>query len=139
MWLRVEPGRGIPIYVQLMEQIRMAVASGLLGPGEQLPPVRELAGRLAVNPNTVAKVYQELEREGVITTRRGKGSFVAAGSPQLKEEERKKRLILAVDRLLAEAYHLGCPPEEVMETVRAGLADRPGLEGRELEKELDQS
>jgi len=134
LWLRVEPGRGVPIYVQLMEQIRLAVAGGLLAAGEQLPPVRELAAQLAVNPNTVAKVYQELEREGVIVTRRGKGTFVAAGSPQLEKKDRRKRLALAVERLLAEAYHLGCRPDEVLEAVRAGIENLPGPEGKELEK-----
>ncbi|HHW99476.1 MAG TPA: GntR family transcriptional regulator, partial [Firmicutes bacterium] len=66
----------IPIYVQLQNQVKQAIAGGVLAPGEQLPSVRELAGRLAVNPNTIARAYQELEREGLIETLRGRGTFV---------------------------------------------------------------
>lgn len=117
MWFRIEPGRGVPIYVQVMEQIRRAVASGLLKPGEQLPPVRELALQLSINPNTISRSYQELERDGVIYTLRGRGTFVAAPASTLTDGERLHRLEEAVEKLFVEAYQLRCTPEEVLAAV----------------------
>ena len=76
--LRLSPNSGVPIYRQIQDQIRYGIASGLLRAGEQLPTVRALAVELAVNPNTVIKAYSELEREGVLTTEQGSGTFVAA-------------------------------------------------------------
>lgn len=122
MWFRVEPGRGVPIYVQLMEQIRRAVASGVLAPGEQLPSVRELALQLSINPNTVSRAYQELEHEGIIYTLRGRGTFVAAPSSTLTHRERLRRLDEAVERLFVEAYQLRCTPAEVLAAVRKKVA-----------------
>ena len=74
---RVNPASGVPIYVQLTEQIRHAIESCLLGPGDQLPAIRTLAQDLVVSPNTVIKAYTELDREGVIELRHGAGAFVA--------------------------------------------------------------
>ncbi|MDQ6780711.1 MAG: GntR family transcriptional regulator [Candidatus Eremiobacteraeota bacterium] len=72
----VDPHTGVPIYLQLMEQVKRAVALGVLAPGERLPTVKQLASELTVNPNTVARAIRELEREGVIETSQGRGSFV---------------------------------------------------------------
>jgi GntR family transcriptional regulator len=74
---RVNPASGVPIYVQLMEQIRHSIESCLLGPGDQLPAIRTLAQELVISPNTVVKAYTELDREGVIELRHGAGAFVA--------------------------------------------------------------
>jgi GntR family transcriptional regulator len=74
----VDPRSGVPLYLQLIEQITRAVALGSLAPGEQLPTVKALALDLTINPNTVARVYRELERDGVIETSPGRGSFVRA-------------------------------------------------------------
>lgn len=130
MWFRVEPGRGVPIYVQLLEQIRRAVASGVMAPGEQLPSVRDLALQLSVNPNTVSRAYQELEREGVVQTLRGRGTFVTASASALSERERLSRLDEAVGRLLVEAFHLRCSPSEVLAAVRKKVRENiiPGEE-----------
>lgn len=117
MWFRVEPGRGVPIYIQIMDQIRRSVAGGTLSPGEQLPSVRELALQLAINPNTIAKAYQELEREGVVHTLRGRGTFVSQQAEALPDSDRLKRLEEAVEKLLVVAYHLRCTPEEVLAAV----------------------
>jgi len=73
----VNPASGVPIYVQLMEQIRHSIESCLLGPGDQLPAIRTLAQELVISPNTVVKAYTELDREGVIELRHGAGAFVA--------------------------------------------------------------
>ena len=77
MIFSINPEQGTPIYLQLMEQIRHAIAIGLFGPGDSLPTIRDLALQLRVNPNTVAKAIRELEREGLLITRAGKGSFVS--------------------------------------------------------------
>ena len=74
--LRLDPRSGVPPYLQLAEQVREALMAGRLGPGDQLPTVREVVGRLAVNPNTVFKAYRELEREGLVEGRPGAGTFV---------------------------------------------------------------
>jgi GntR family transcriptional regulator len=84
MMLRPNPASGVPIYLQLMEQVKHAVETGALRPGEQLPGIRPLAEELVVNPNTVAKAYRELEHEGVIELRQGAGAFVSAGKPAIR-------------------------------------------------------
>lgn len=126
MWFRVEPGRGVPIYVQVMEQIRRAAASGLLAPGEQLPPVRELALQLSINPNTISRAYQELEHEGVVYTLRGRGTFVAAPASTLNDRERLLRLDEAVEKLFVEAYQLRCTPGEVLTAVEKKVRRKIG-------------
>ena len=75
-FLSVDPRSGVPIYLQLIEQVKRSVALGVLAPGEQLPTVKHLALELTINPNTVARAYRDLEREGVIETAAGRGSFV---------------------------------------------------------------
>lgn len=113
MWFHIDVSSGIPIYIQLIEQIKKATASGLLTPGEQMPSVRELAVKLTVNPNTISKAYQELEREGIIETLRGRGTFVAQNNNVRGLEERKEALRKAVQNLLIEAHHLQVTKEEV--------------------------
>jgi GntR family transcriptional regulator len=114
-----------PIYAQLDRGLRAAIATGRLGPGDQLPTVRELAVELCVNANTVARVYSELERAGVIETRRGVGSFVrAAGRADARPaEETARRLSAFVTRVLADADQAGFTIDDVV----AGLgAHRQG-------------
>ena len=105
MWYYVDPHSGIPIYVQLKEQIKKAVATGLLTEGQQMPSVRELALQLTINPNTVAKVYQELEREGVLQTARGLGSFVTKRRKDFGPQQ-ESSLDNALEKLMVEAYQL---------------------------------
>lgn len=124
MWFHIDPSSGTPIYRQIVDQVRQAVAGGILRPGDRLPSVRDLAIELAVNPNTIAKAYQELERAGVIETPRGRGSFVAAATPDLPRTERLQRLAPAVERLIADAYHLGVTNEELVRLVEERLAQR---------------
>lgn len=77
MLVKPNPSLGVPIYLQLMEQVKHGVETGALSPGDQLPGIRKLAEELVINPNTVAKAYRELEHEGVIELRHGAGAFVA--------------------------------------------------------------
>ncbi|MSR59371.1 MAG: GntR family transcriptional regulator [Planctomycetaceae bacterium] len=102
-----------PIYRQLAGQIREGVARGQLKPGEKLPSVRELSRTLVVNPNTIARVYTELERDGVLHTRQGMGVFVAAPTNDLTKAARRKKLFDRVDALLTEAVYLGFTRDEV--------------------------
>jgi GntR family transcriptional regulator len=102
-----------PICRQLNRQIREAVARGKLRPEERLPSVRELSRSLVVNPNTIARVYTDLEREGILNTRPGLGVFVAKSGSELSKKVRKERLQEAIDRFLTEAVHLDFTAEEV--------------------------
>jgi GntR family transcriptional regulator len=102
-----------PIRRQLNRQIREAVARGKLRPEERLPSVRELSRSLVVNPNTIARVYTDLEREGILNTRPGLGVFVAKSGSELSKKVRKERLQEAIDRFLTEAVHLDFTAEEV--------------------------
>ena len=103
-----------PLYAQLERGVRVAIATGRLKPGEQLPTVRQLAVELRVNANTVAKVYLALEREGVVTTKRGVGTFIAeAQVPRAHEKHRERQLATVTDRYLTEATSLGFTPREV--------------------------
>jgi len=123
MWLHIDPSSGTPIYRQIIDQIRQAVASGVLRAGDRLPSVRELAVELAVNPNTIAKAYQELERDGIIETRRGIGTFVADRDHTLTEAERLRQFLEAVDKLVAEAYRLRIDAERAVALFRSRLEE----------------
>lgn len=103
----------VPIYRQLMDQVREAMARGRVQPGDRLPSVRQLSRELVVNPNTVAKAYTELEREGALNTRPGLGVFIAKPQAELSTKVRKERLLAAIDHCLTEAVHLGFTSEEV--------------------------
>ena len=104
-----------PIYAQLERGLRAAIATGRLRPGDQLPTVRQLAVELMVNANTVARVYAELERSGVIDTRRGVGSFVTATPAQAHPpRERERRLRAFVTRVLADADAAGFTRDDVV-------------------------
>lgn len=113
----IDPASRVPICRQLAHQLREGVARGTLQPGRQLPSVRDLARSLVVNPNTIARVYTEMEREGILNTRPGLGVFVAQPRPELARKVRNQRLQEAMDRFLTEAVHLGFPAEEVLERV----------------------
>ena len=118
MHLRVSPTDGVPIYLQIVNQVKYLVAAGRLAPGEELPPIRTLAERLAINPNTVARAYRELEVAGVVIKRGTTGTFVSdAGSP-LARKERVRILTGRIDALLAEARQLGFASDELFDLIR---------------------
>jgi GntR family transcriptional regulator len=113
--IHISPNDGVPIYLQIVNQVKYLVASGRLVPGEELPPIRVLAEKLLVNPNTVARAYRELEIAGVVTKRRTAGTYVSdAGSP-LARRERWKILTERADALLAEARQLDISTEQVIQ------------------------
>lgn len=121
----VNPHSGVPLYVQIEEQVKTAIASGVLEEGDRLPTVRELALELTINPNTVARAYRELERAGFIDTTPGRGTFVkAVKAPPMSADERRRRLSSVVDVMLTEARALGFDDEDVIAAVRTALRGR---------------
>jgi GntR family transcriptional regulator len=123
MFFKPNHASGVAIYVQLMEQVRHAIETGALRAGDQLPPIRKVAEELIINPNTVAKVYRELEHEGVIELRHGAGAFVAAGSGAEPEERavRLRRGQGVVRGAVAKLDALGLSEEEVRRLFEAEL------------------
>lgn len=119
MQFTIDPTSRQPICRQLARQIREAVARGKLQPDERLPSVRELSRALVVNPNTIARVYGDLEREGVVIARPGRGVFVGPPGTDLSRKARRERLHEAVDRFLTEAVHLGFKIDEVSAMISA--------------------
>jgi DNA-binding transcriptional regulator YhcF (GntR family) len=109
---------GIPIYLQIVNQVKYLVASGRLAPGEELPPIRALAEQLLVNPNTVARAYRELELAGVVTKRRTAGTYVSDTTSPLARRERLKIVTERVDALLAEARQMNIDTETLIELVQ---------------------
>ena len=118
MHIHISPHDGLPIYLQIVNQVKYLVASSRLAPGEELPPIRVLAEQLLINPNTVARAYRELEVAGVVTKRRTAGTYVSdAGSP-LARRERLRILTERVDALLAEARAMNIDLDELLRLVR---------------------
>src|SRR4051794_22724671 len=118
MQIHISTADGVPIYLQIVNQIKYLVASGRLAAGDELPPIRALAEQLVVNPNTVARAYRELEAAGVVASRRTAGTYVSnAGSP-LARRECLKVLTWRAEALLADARQMGVTTEEVRELVR---------------------
>ena len=118
--ISIDPQDATPIYAQLERALRAAIATGRMQPGEQLPTVRQLAVDLRVNANTVARVYAELERAGVIETRRGVGSFISASPTEARSpREHDRRLRAFVTRLLADADSAGFTVDEVLAALSA--------------------
>lgn len=118
MQIHLSSSDGVPIYRQIVNQVKYLVASGRLVPGERLPPVRKLAEQLVVNPNTVARAYRELESEGVVTARRGAGAFVSDDGSPLAQREQSKIINDRIDALLAEASNMNVDTKMLIKLVR---------------------
>ena len=118
MQLHISTDDGVPIYLQIANQVKYLVASGRIAPGEELPPIRVLAHQLLVNPNTVARAYLELERDGVVVKRHGSGTYVSDNGSPLARKERLKILSQRVDALLVEARHMQVGSEELIKLVK---------------------
>ena len=118
MQIHISPKDGVPLYLQIVRQVKYLASSGRLEPGEQLPPVRKLAEKLLVNPNTVARAYRELESAGLLVTRRGAGVFVSQGGNPLAKGEQTKILAERIDQLLSEARQMNVDLGALIELVR---------------------
>ena len=118
MQLQLQPSSGVPVYLQIVQQVKYLVAAGRLGPGDELPPIRTLALQLLLTPNTVARAYLELERAGVVRKKAGSGTFVADSPPSVTRSQRQRILGERVDALLTEARQLGVSLDDVLELIR---------------------
>ncbi|MBL8819142.1 MAG: GntR family transcriptional regulator [Planctomyces sp.] len=114
MQIRINAHDGVPIYLQVVQQIRYLVAAGRLEPGDELPPIRGLAEQLTVNPNTIARAYRELEVAGIVEKRRTAGTYVTDQGSPLARRERTKILTERIDQLLAESTQMGFELDEVI-------------------------
>jgi GntR family transcriptional regulator len=116
--IHISPADGVPIYQQIVNQVKYLVAAGRLREGEELPPIRALAERLVINPNTVARAYRELELQGLVTKRRTTGTYVSGAGSPLDRRERLRILSERIDALLAEARQLDVGTDEVIRLIR---------------------
>ncbi|MGE1033433.1 GntR family transcriptional regulator [Bacillus sp. GKis3/1] len=121
--MKTEFSPNIPIYVQVMEYIKKEIVTGRLAPGEKIPAVRELAGELQVNPNTIQRTFQELEREGIAETHRGTGRFVTMDVEKITElrKEMAKELL---DNFINGMNNLGFTEEELLLILRSSLENK---------------
>lgn len=118
MQININTRDGIPIYLQVVNQIKYQVASGRLSAGDELPAIRVLAEQLLVNPNTIARAYRELEQMGVVEKRRTAGTFVSADGSPLARKERMKILTERVDQLLIESNQMNLTVDEVIKLIQ---------------------
>jgi len=116
LFINVDASSGLPIYLQIAQQIKTAVAMGRLHAEDPLPSVRQLAVELAVNPNTVARAYLDLEIEGVIYKRQGAGTFVSGQGVEMSKAERRRVLTELLEKALVEGVNLGLTERELVET-----------------------
>ena len=121
MLLHVNPSSGVPIYLQIEVQVKNAIAAGALKQGDVLPSVRKLAAELRINPNTVARSYQNLERDGVIRTVAGGGTYVADGVPGLLKSEKVRRLRPHARQIAVEGVQLRLTRQEILKIVEEEL------------------
>jgi GntR family transcriptional regulator len=117
----ISPGLNVPIYRQITDQVRLGMATGRLTVGDQLPSVRALAEELVVNPNTIARAYTDLAREGLIEARPGRGVFIIHKRKTFSKEEGRRRLEPLVNALIGEAMAMDLTPEELQETFEKKL------------------
>jgi GntR family transcriptional regulator len=127
---QLDPRSGLPTYLQLVQQVRQALRLGLLAPGDQLPTAREVVEKLAINPNTVLKAYRELERDGLVAPRQGRGTFVER-APEGAGSAAHPKLQRGLRRWLAAAREAGLDVEDVEAMFRAAVRDSyaEGAEG----------
>ena len=122
--LNVDPSSSVPIFEQIVRQVKYAVARGAYRPGDRLPSVRQLALDALVNPNTVAKAYRELEREDIVRTRRGSGIFVADGAKALCSRDGRSVINHRVQEVIDEAAQTGMTPDEMQKVFRKHMNRR---------------
>jgi len=116
--ISIDPKSGVPLYRQIIESVKFAIARGALTPGDKLPTVRRLAVELEVNPNTVIRAYREMEIEGLLDPQQGSGTFVTDDRPQIDALERRRMLDQILTELLARASGFGFTLDEVLDGLR---------------------
>jgi len=118
MQIHISPSDGVPIYLQIVNQIKYLVSANRLSPGEELPPIRVLAEQLLVNPNTVARAYRELELAGIVQKRRTTGTYVSNLGSRLNRRDRLKVVVKRIDALLAESRQMSFSVDEIVQLLR---------------------
>ena len=118
MQIRIASDDGVPIYIQIVNQVKHLVASGRLAPGDEMPSIRVLAAQLTVNPNTIVRAYLELEQAGIVTKRNGTGTYVSEVRAPMLQREKIKILASRADALLTEARQLDVDLVEVIKLLR---------------------
>ena len=120
--IQIDPQSGVPVYRQVMDQVKYYAASGTLRPGALIPSIREMSKALSVNPTTIVKAYTELQHEGVIEMKQGKGAFLTEVNRGMSDEERRKALEPIVRQLTVEAKQMGASAEMVRRIVEEQLS-----------------
>jgi GntR family transcriptional regulator len=118
MQIHISPSDGVPIYLQIVNQIKYLVSANRLSSGEELPPIRVLAEQLLINPNTVARAYRELELAGIVQKRRTTGTYVSNLGSRLNRRDRLKAVIKRIDALLAESRQMSFSVDEIVQLLR---------------------
>ncbi len=132
MWFQVDPRSSIPIYQQVIDGVKQSVAKAIVSPGDKLPSVRECASSMMLNPNTVAKAYQELERLGIIEVVRGRGTYVAQPTTPINREKRLSELRHSIKRLLIEAHHLQLDDDQLLDLFHQSMSEWHEEKGRHV-------
>jgi GntR family transcriptional regulator len=121
LWIQIASGSDEPIFVQIVSQVSRAIATGELAVGEKLPPIRELAAELVLNPNTVARAYALLEQRGMVTTKAGSGTFVADASLRSGDGAQISILAQRMDNIITQGVNLGLSPGDIVDMLKARL------------------
>ena len=138
MYIEINPSSGVPIYLQIINQIKYSIAAGALKPGDKIPAVRELAAQLRINPNTVAKAYRELQHEKIIVTRWGEGSFVSDEGMDIGKKEKTRIVSELLDNAIVQAYHFNLDSEvlkDILSQRMEQLKKRTGLKSKGGERD----
>ncbi|WP_416149138.1 GntR family transcriptional regulator [Salipaludibacillus sp. HK11] len=115
MYFQIDPKKNIPLYEQVIHQVKEMCAKGLLKPNEKLPSVRELSSHMVINPNTVSKAYQELERQGLIVTLRGKGTFISEELAHTYDRKQAEELKQSFKQVIIDSYYAGLSKNELLQ------------------------
>ncbi len=126
MFFSIEPSNGVPMYEQIVRQVKFSVASRTLRPGQMLPSVRELATQLAVNPNTVSRAIGQLQTDGVVESLRGRGMVVCQEAPAQCRRERQTIVAQRIQSVLEDAVQAGLTVDEIEAMVRTSMRALPG-------------
>ncbi len=122
--LKIDAGSPVPVYEQLKRQIKLGIVSGEYPPDSRMPSIRQLASQLTINPNTIAKVYRQLESEGFLQSRTGSGFFVRLEQEHI-DETRKMLLAEMAEEFISKSIELGFTPEELINTISIKLERKP--------------
>ncbi len=123
MNIRVDPSLSAPVFQQIVDEVKSAVARGACEPGEMIPSIRQMAAQALINPNTVARAYRDLEREGIVTTRRGLGVFLSENAAKLCRNGRREDIRSKLGEIAAEARRAGISGAELREEIERALGE----------------